>query len=738
MRMPAPEFPDQRSAQLYEEGARLLEEHWDDDVSMVRYAEHPSYHDPRGTLGYAIVLLRQGDTARAERAIRATLALQETREQDAHYGNFRWTLEEQAVSDLNGVEFMLDSLNYILCHHAMDLSPELEREVRNAMALGLDEIDRLDVHPSYTNIALSDICNSIIGGETLGDAYYIERGARRLDEWLAFTDRSGAPHEFNSPTYLAVDIQRLAFLTEHSADPAIALKARIAEELLWLHVAAHYHPRLAQIAGPHSRSYFDGWTGAGGYLKLMLWRLLGDDALRRPTPYALRTREEGETVIALGTYHCPAYVLDMFHARAYPYDTKETADASAALDISTHLTESYALGTASRAYAVGDPPEPWPAFNSIQLHFSRKDPPGYGTMLARYVVGDRGLSRHSAEGAPEDLWDEGQFVATQHRNRAIVAYGLRPRMRPAESYRLSLRMFGVEADAAIWVSDRRVVALPARVDPGDAVVTEAGDVYLALIPLKPSDMGSDAPIELRASEGMLMLDMYNYRGPAKSFWEHRSQAGPFYHGNVRNAFVLEIAEGSEFDDLAAFRAHISSAHVADSIDDDRVREIAYASAGGSLSLRYSLRDMRAIDRKHDGQPYVPPMARAGSATGGGPQWVCSRDSIIELGGGRVVAGGGPKRLVADQSAGRYVFINTAPEPTPLLFETPATTVECDAFPFGRLVLDEAADEIVMEATGELAPVRIRSAKPPRLSVNGTDVTDVLVRLSDDVVEFHGL
>src|SRR5947207_1045895 len=109
--MALPAFSDERAAQLFDEGARLLEAHWDDVVAMVRYAEHPSHHDARGTLAYAIVLLRQGDTARAERAIRAVLTLQETREQDAHYGNFRWTLEDAVVSDLNGVEFVLDSLN---------------------------------------------------------------------------------------------------------------------------------------------------------------------------------------------------------------------------------------------------------------------------------------------------------------------------------------------------------------------------------------------------------------------------------------------------------------------------------------------------------------------------------------------------------------------------------------------------------------------------------------------------
>ena len=143
---------------------------------------------------------------------------------------------------------------------------------------------------------------------------------------------SGAPHEYNSPTYIGVDLLRMASLAEETESPEIALKARMAEEMLWLHVAAHYHPQLAQIAGPHSRAYFDGWTGAGGYLKLLLWRLLGDDNLRRATGYAARSREEAHIGIATTTLHCPAYVERLLRERTFPQIAQETADAGLSLD----------------------------------------------------------------------------------------------------------------------------------------------------------------------------------------------------------------------------------------------------------------------------------------------------------------------------------------------------------------------------------------------------------------------
>ena len=289
---------DPRAQQLYDEGASLLDDAWDDEIGLVRAeARYGPYHPSRESVAYAEVLLRRGNpqsTQRAERIIAYIAQMQETRDGDAHRGNFRWYHELPVVTDLNSVEFVLDGLNALLIEHQPALSPQALESILAMISLGLEEIDRLDVHPSYTNIVLSDICNSVLGGQAIGDETYVDRGRRRLDEWFAFMNGSGAPHEFNSPTYTAVDIARMAHLAEHAHDPAIALKARVAEERMWLHAANHYHGQLAQLAGPHCRSYRDGWTGAGGYLKLLLWRVLGDENLRRRTPYW--AAEDGDVI----------------------------------------------------------------------------------------------------------------------------------------------------------------------------------------------------------------------------------------------------------------------------------------------------------------------------------------------------------------------------------------------------------------------------------------------------------
>ncbi|HET6615421.1 MAG TPA: hypothetical protein VFH62_06000, partial [Dehalococcoidia bacterium] len=220
-------------------------------------------------------------------------------------------------------------------------------------------------------------------------------------------------------------------------------------------------------------------------------------------------------------------------------------------------------------------------------------------------------------------------------------------------------------------------------------------------------------------------DVYNYRGPAKSFWEHRSQGGPFYKGNVRNAVVVEVDGRSEVESFDAFRATIASAVIVDSVDDDLAREIAYARDGETLSLRYSLRDMRVIERKHNGAVYTPPMGVAGALDGAGPQWVRSRDALIELGGAKLMAGRTPKSFFADDETQRYVFVNPSEELAPVWLETPSTFIECDEFGFGRIKIDDASSAVTVDAAGPIAAIRLRAAPNGRLIVNGEDVTDRL-------------
>ena len=353
-------------------------------------------------------------------------------------------------------------------------------------------------------------------------------------------------------------------------------------------------------------------------------------------------------------------------------------------------------------------------------------------MFARYAADDR--TEHG-----EDWWDEGTFVSAQNGSRAIVAAGLRPRLRATSSYRLSINMLG-GTGADIRVAGRPIEASGAdgyqTVEPGEAVCIGVGDVFVGLIPLEPTDMGAtNDPIRLHVEGDRLALDIYNYRGPAKAWWEYRSLSGPFYKGNVRNAVIIEVAERTAFADVDAFAAHIGNAMVADSVGDDLVREISYASPEGGVTLRYNLLDMTPVGL----DPHAP-LARFGATNGTGPQAWLSRESLMQLGAVKLLAGTEPKWLVADEDRGHYTIIRPTPEEMPLWFETLNTIVECDSIGLSRMELDEQAGTVDVEAVGEIGPVRVRSrlATSLRLSINGADVTDALTTIDDETREFAGL
>jgi hypothetical protein len=332
----------------------------------------------------------------------------------------------------------------------------------------------------------------------------------------------------------------------------------------------------------------------------------------------------------------------------------------------------------------------WPQFNAASLYYRRDREPGYGLLYTRYTVNDYD-SRHMADDRGRirhDLWDLGQFRGVQHGRRAVWVYGLPPMPITASVHALKLDIMLLHPDEGteVWVGRHRFRGPEQRVATGEAVVIADGRVCVALIPLEPTSMGQEAPIVLERRSGELVLSIPNYLGPAKNFWEYRTLSGPFYRGNVRSGLVVEVASKSEFRNAAEFRAYVSRARVTDVVSGDGVRDVSYASDGGSLGLRYSLRDLHVLERRIEGRQYGPPMLEAPCVRQGrGP---------IAVGGATLTAGGAPAWLLADAGRRVWVAANPSDELTPVRLETPEGALETDAFGFGRIVWRGAEGELI--------------------------------------------
>lgn len=557
---------DARSRELYEIGRADLGGRWDPALGLVRDPFLPDRHSPHHSLWLATYLLDEGDITGASAIVERVLTMQERREGDPHHGNFRWHFEDGDVIDLNACQFVLEAL----VHMPLDRLPdELRGRVHEAMRLALAEAQRLDVHWTYTNIYLHDAQNRILAGQIVGDAEIVAQGRARLEDWARRTREVGAPHEFNSPVYSAVDLNCLANVATHAVDPATRELALEMEQLLWRHFASFWHAPTMQLGGPHSRAYRRDVAGAPTFLKVVLYKLIGEKRLLAQTPYYAGYGAEGTGLIAQTTYHCPPDAEAMFREPA-----TRTVRMAVALNPHTeavaHITPRFTLGTASRKYGVGARPEPWPMDDGCIAYWQRDEAPGYGVLYSRYRINAGPVGQQSREAASwHDIWEDGVFCAAQSGPRAVVGYGLTPRgQRPISSLRLDVRMLGVP--------DSAVMQTPTR--PGEALMIADSGVFITIVPLAPTQLGHTPPIVVWRDADELVLSIVNYEGPPKQFWEYRSLSGPFWKGNVANVFALWIATE---DDLAEGMA-------VDEQTDGTLRRITH----NDVTLEYDLRDLR--------------------------------------------------------------------------------------------------------------------------------------------------
>jgi hypothetical protein len=592
--MGATDSVDPRSRDLLDRAFRDLEKRFDSVLGLVRSPFLPEKHQPHPTIWYALcALLRksEGDSALAEEIISRALDLQELREDDPHYGNFRWFHEDEAVTDLNACQFIVEALVHLLLRAGDRLSDQAKESVFGAIKLALCEAERLDVHWTYTNIFLLDVQNSILGGTLLGDANIRSRGERRLREWAQRTKDAGAPHEFNSPTYAAVQINALAAIANFAQDESISDLALEMERLIWRHVVRYWHAPTMQLGGPHSRAYRRDVTGASGFLKVVLYKLLGDPRLLANTPYYSGPDTEGEVQVALTDYHCPEDAERMFR-------DPETRDISEPVGpdvtLTAHITPEFALGTMSRPYGVGDPPEPWPMHNPCIVYYAKPTPPGYGVVYCRYRINAGAVGVPSRTTSPPwlDIWDDGVFRTAQAGCHALVAYGLAPRgQRPIEGLRLDVRLIGPLDGGNLLLAGRLFRGEPLRIDPGDVFAAADGDAYIGIRLLEPSCLGHVPATIVWRDGDELVVSIVNYEGPPKVFWEYRSLSGPFFKGNIKNGFALWVTPRSEYPSLEDFHEAISSLPLNDRIVRT-LRRIEWGVSPEQLVLEYDLLDLK--------------------------------------------------------------------------------------------------------------------------------------------------
>ncbi len=122
----------------------------------------------------------------------------------------------------------------------------------------------------HTNYHLMYVADLLLASERCGDKLGASLAENAFENWISWTKRNGVT-EFNSPTYLAVDLQALNVIEQYSKNKRMQAFARNMANILLADGLIHFK-RPYSMFGANSRSY-DVLNGSGKtcrYLEMMV------------------------------------------------------------------------------------------------------------------------------------------------------------------------------------------------------------------------------------------------------------------------------------------------------------------------------------------------------------------------------------------------------------------------------------------------------------------------------------
>jgi len=217
----------------------------------------PSNRGVRWIYNYALLLAESRRTdmlPRIARLIELGDSMQDKDASGATFGNFRWYWRNDKVTDLNAVEFVSHHMIPLWCDHRARLDSKSRATLERTLRRAVDAFLKHRVHPSYTNIAISNAVNLILLGERFGRKDALHEGLKRLDAICLTTWRYGIC-EYDSPTYYGVDLDELVLLNKYVRSRRARKAGAAMLELFWTDLAVNWFAPGGHLGGTHSRSY---------------------------------------------------------------------------------------------------------------------------------------------------------------------------------------------------------------------------------------------------------------------------------------------------------------------------------------------------------------------------------------------------------------------------------------------------------------------------------------------------
>ena len=265
---------DGESQALLTETMAILDEWWDEEVGLLRYAVDGAAlpppnapHPVRESSMFALGLLMRGqpgDKERANRVLKLVLDHQFDEPGQPYHGTFRRFPEEAHPParsliwrdyDPNWREFIGNALAVVLQEFTADLEPGLEARIDTALKRIIDGTLARPLPTTYTNIVLMKAFMLVFVGNRYNKPEWVTMGEDLAEEVYRLMSETGCFEEYNSPTYYGVDLKALGMWVTFSSSARLRELGAKMEEALWLEIGRFYHAGLKNMCGPFDRSY---------------------------------------------------------------------------------------------------------------------------------------------------------------------------------------------------------------------------------------------------------------------------------------------------------------------------------------------------------------------------------------------------------------------------------------------------------------------------------------------------
>ena len=296
-----------------------------------------------------LILRTNGSPASAELLLRRVFSLQNMDRTSRDFGTIPWKIDDPSVKDANAIEFAMQALGAVYLGYGDHLSTGFKKDSQEHLRAALVALANHRVSVSYTNIFLMNTMNTIELAEYLGDDDALQRGYRQWQQWWSYTQQNGI-HEFDSPTYYAVDLGDLDLGFLYVKDGAIHQQIQSALDMFWRDILSNYLLATGHLSGAHSRDYYP-LTGRGGLECYLYMEGLFTPGKRRFADLFLEKVDLLESERP-GGYRVSQDILDI--AKTPERIVEQRWDADHSFIRYTFLTQDFAIGFATGKYGEQD------------------------------------------------------------------------------------------------------------------------------------------------------------------------------------------------------------------------------------------------------------------------------------------------------------------------------------------------------------------------------------------------